>query len=591
MELRRRSHALGRRTSRWLLSALMAFVLVAMGERPAGGQVSPGPLSRAHEGLEGTQNCLTCHAARKGALDAQCLACHREIGRLLDEDHGLHAREGREKCAACHPEHAGRDFELIEWKERPEQFDHRRTGWPLEGKHLAVDCRKCHREELLDPNMRPLLKRTDVNRGWVGLGRTCEGCHQDTHAGRLGRDCARCHTTAGWRSGQVLGFDHSLTRYPLEGRHTSLSCEKCHPTGQPKNVTKPYQTCAGCHADPHAGQATLEGRVVDCSACHDLRGFSPSTLPREQHRTYPLLGRHAKASCADCHRPKQTLLFRPRRESCEGCHADAHAGQLKHRSDGGACASCHVVDGWDVARFTPVAHDSTRFPLKGRHREVACASCHGPQRSGLPPLPGRSELGSALVLLRPIDASCQTCHVDPHAGRFGPKGERAAKEGCLDCHDQSTFRPSAIDLAEHARRGFPLEGSHLAASCDQCHAELKAPRAKRTLLLDPAPALFQIARSDQCQECHRDPHGGQFADRGPKSRCSTCHDLDRFAPASRFDHERDTRFSLRGAHATVACSKCHRPADSYGDERPIAYQGVSGECRACHANGTTGSQP
>ena len=49
-------------------------------------------------------------------------------------------------CAACHPDHAGRDFALISWTEGdPARFDHRRTGWTLEGSHGKVECAKCHK--------------------------------------------------------------------------------------------------------------------------------------------------------------------------------------------------------------------------------------------------------------------------------------------------------------------------------------------------------------------------------------------------------------------------------------------------------------
>ena len=44
-----------------------------------------------------------------------------------------------------------------------------------------------------------------------------------------------------------------------------------------------------------------------------------------------------------------------------------------------------------------------------------------------------------------------------------------------------------------------------------------------------------------------------------------------FAPAARFDHDRDASFKLQGAHANVSCAGCHKPAPGPGgatDEIP-----------------------
>jgi len=57
---------------------------VALG-RPAsaGAQISPGPLARAHEQLEGSLQCESCHGGGgpkggKEAMIAQCLGCHNQ---------------------------------------------------------------------------------------------------------------------------------------------------------------------------------------------------------------------------------------------------------------------------------------------------------------------------------------------------------------------------------------------------------------------------------------------------------------------------------------------------------------------------------
>ena len=112
---------------------------------PAWAQVSPGPLAEPHRALEGNAHCLDCHATRSDGMDERCLACHREIDRLRGAGRGLHARTGEARCATCHPDHAGTEFELIAWPGGgPEELDHPTVGWPLAGRHVQLACRDCH---------------------------------------------------------------------------------------------------------------------------------------------------------------------------------------------------------------------------------------------------------------------------------------------------------------------------------------------------------------------------------------------------------------------------------------------------------------
>ena len=51
-------------------------------------QLSPGPLSAAHEELEGVKNCLKCHGVKETRVDPHCLDCHGEIARLRADGRG-----------------------------------------------------------------------------------------------------------------------------------------------------------------------------------------------------------------------------------------------------------------------------------------------------------------------------------------------------------------------------------------------------------------------------------------------------------------------------------------------------------------------
>jgi len=244
------------------------------------------------------------------------------------------------------------------------------------------------------------------------------------------------------------------------------------------------------------------------------------------------------------------------------------------------------VEGFRPSTFTVEEHAKLRFPLRGSHEKVKCRDCHGPRRSGLPPLPGPEVLGEARVAFHPEHGSCADCHRDPHAGRFSRGGERPFAKDCLACHDFGHFRASTVDARKHASFSFPLRGAHRAVPCFECHRELEGPRPEGSTLRRSAVAtrlLFTAPR--RCAECHQDPHGGQFAKRRGGGDCRTCHGVSSFRPASRFDHDRDARFHLEGAHEHVACRKCHPrrklPDGTVGRlYRPI----VPHRCQDCHTS-------
>jgi hypothetical protein len=53
-------------------------------------QISPGPLSRPHQVLNGSTNCAAC-LTFGGQAVLKCLACHTEIASRLTAHRGLHA--------------------------------------------------------------------------------------------------------------------------------------------------------------------------------------------------------------------------------------------------------------------------------------------------------------------------------------------------------------------------------------------------------------------------------------------------------------------------------------------------------------------
>lgn len=515
------------------------------------------------------------HAAGAGwiGLEQDCASCHRDVHRgSLNKD-----------CRTCH--------DVQRWKPAP-RFDHARSDYPLTGKHVAVPCDKCHVQA---PAPADTTQRVVKFKPLAHSD--CVACHVDPHRGRFPGACRDCHVTTGFHVIDRGHFDHDRTRYPLRGRHASVACSDCHDAPGVKGKNPPFARCTDCHTDPHAGTATLAGAVVDCGSCHTVEGFAVPSFTVAQHRQakFALEGAHQRVSCVRCHLKnppgvplaqlgRAAIVMRPAFARCLDCHQDQHGGQLATRVDRGECAACHTVAAWKPSSFTVADHAKAKFALEGRHADIACAACHSATRTGLRPLPNAGALGDARVMFKLGETDCVACHVDPHQGRFARGGARPVPNGCLGCHTARGYRPSTIDVAAHDAYAFKLEGAHRAVPCVGCHTELQRPPSTSSLVQvrwTGAPLLF-TTKQQGCRSCHESPHGDQFATRADGGKCESCHGVDAFAPAAQFDHDRDTKFPLRGGHANVPCSRCH---PVIAGTRIVRYRPVSGRCENCHGEG------
>ena len=526
-------------------SLALLVVLAALAPPSARAQISPGPLSRPHAKLEGSTHCLDCHDPQKGVAPAKCLACHNPLRERLAAGKGLHARPEYGDCKTCHVEHQGVEYELVWWgKAGKRAFDHAQTGHPLAGKHAALSCEQCHKA-----------------RSYLGNVTDCASCHKDEHRGQFaGRSCSSCHSEQAWKP--AVGFDHAKTAWPLTGRHAPVSCEKCHTTRRP-DPADPAATyrvfravagrdCASCHEDAHRGRLG-----TSCSSCHSPAGWREAVVTKsfDHSRTaWPLTGRHAAVPCEKCHVPGRPM--RLRRDRCTDCHADAHAGALSRRADGGRCEACHDVNGFRPARFGPEDHAKTAYPLAGAHLAVACDQCHRPARSA-----GRV----TAVPLHFASTRCADCHQDPHQGEAA---RVVAKGGCEACHRVESWRQVAFD---HGQTRYSLSGRHARVACVSCHRRAQAGQSARLRFAGVPQA---------CEGCHRDPHQGQFAGTGGPVACERCHTTDDLKP-SKFDHSRDAAYELDGAHARLACSACHR-LETRNGVTFVRYKPLPTTCRGCH---------
>jgi hypothetical protein len=532
-------------------------------------QISPGKLSKAHESLSGVGQCTACHKFATAGGGLKCLECHAEISRRLSAGQGFHATVVKpnspdKECARCHSEHNGENFQIIHWEPSKEKFDHNKTGYKLEGKHAAIQCRDCHTAGHIQAEWQKLIKEKDLNKSFLGLSPSCLSCHQDFHRGQLSRDCLSCHNTTGWKD--TSRFNHANTRYPLTGLHVKVECGRCHaPLGPGLTLNYKgikFSTCAACHADPHHGAFQKE-----CASCHSTSGWKQlsaaglSSQFDHSKTAFPLLGKHRTVDCAACHAGGDFHKHIPY-SLCSDCHKpDPHGGQFAQRKDGGKCESCHTVDGWKPANYSVQDHASSQYPLQGKHAQVGCAKCHIPA-------------GKATKFKIKF-ASCTDCHQDEHAGQFAAP---PLQNRCESCHTVKGFSPSTFALARHKDTKFPLAGAHIAVACADCHAaKAGVPRSK-------TPFHFPEL---SCTTCHEDVHHGQFKQQmlarkagGQAAGCEACHSVKEWRDLT-FDHDQ-TAFRLVGAHKSVACIDCHKPPNLETTMRHVAFKSAPRDCEGCH---------
>lgn len=520
----------------------MVFWAIALLPPGLHAQLSPGPLARAHAGLEGITNCTQCHTLGEKISNEKCLNCHTEIQRLLSRRQGYHASpEARGKsCFECHSEHNGRNFDMARFDES--NFDHRLTGYELTGAHRTTDCRQCHIPDFIDE---PELKKRKET--FLGLNRECASCHEDYHQSTLSNDCARCHATEAFAPAGK--FNHNQTGFALLGRHKEVKCIDCHQKeirrGKEFQVFAgvEFSNCNNCHTDVHQGNLGS-----DCKQCHTEASFlSLSQARRFNHSqtSFPLRGAHQRIDCAGCHNMSESpsRIFQDRAgldaNDCNSCHADVHDNKFGNR-----CADCHNEKSFRSVNTSNFNHSLTEFRLRGKHAAVDCRQCHTESLSA--PLPHNT---------------CAACHEDYHEGVFTAS---PPVRDCGDCHTEGGFETPLFTFEDHSKTKFPLNGAHLATPCFACHQE------------DNKWAFRNIG--ERCVDCHEDIHKGYINTKYyPAQSCGNCHVADSWEE-NHFDH-RLTGFELQGVHARQKCSACHEGVSK--NSPPGSHKGFTGLTKAC----------
>ncbi|HEY5947120.1 MAG TPA: hypothetical protein VIV40_16570 [Kofleriaceae bacterium] len=447
----------------------------------------------------------------------------------------------------------------------------------LSKSHAALDskdsCTTCHDEDT-----------------WALSPSKCLGCHDHKDLGSeiaagkglhasvkiKGRECKTCHHEHRGRNFDLMGwatfgspqqFDHSLTGWKLQGRHSTQDCARCHKQTNQQGL-RTYigmdRTCGNCHAKdtPHG---TMRQRNMDCAHCHSETSWQPpkSTLDfnhdDKAQAAMALDGAHEDLACVKCHPKSAFKLTSFAGGECSECHQSPHDGQLFSTKK---CQTCHSASLRTLRQVRFDHKKQTGFALLGKHGQVECASCHT----------------KALGKRKPSE-DCASCHADDNK-----HGTRFAKQGsCSTCHSPRAWQ-GAFQFNHEANTKFELTGKHATATCRACHRGKSPSDFER----------FDIGKG--CMSCHKHEkaHGGKFK----SDQCLTCHTQPGIKKQKKDTlevfHGENSKFPLRNGHASVQCQLCHLN-DVYQDtpmecgvscHEDTLHRGSLGEtCSRCHEPG------
>ncbi len=478
------------------------------------------PLTGAHTSLQ----CAQCHTGGSfAAIPANCDSCHLPDFKKTTNPNHVSAGFPLD-CSLCHS--------TTSWAGAV--FDHSKTRFPLTGAHTALQCQQCH-----------------TGGNFAATPTNCDACHladfkKTTNPNHVSAgfplDCSVCHNTASWAG---ASFDHSKTKFPLTGAHTTLQCVLCHTGG---NFAATQTNCDACHL-PDYNKTTNPNHVSagfpkDCSVCHNTISWAGATFDHSKTK-FPLTGAHTNLQCSQCH---TSGSFAATPTNCDACHINDYnkTTNPSHVAAGFPkdCSICHTTATWANAKFDHGALSG--FPLTGAHTTLQCSQCHTGNSFSTAP------------------RTCDGCHLANYKGTTNPNHTLAGFPlDCSVCHSTTSWAGATFD---HSKTKFPLTGAHISLQCNQCHTS----------------GSF-AATPTNCDACHLADYNKttnpSHTAAGFPLDCSICHSTTSWAGAV-FDHSK-TPFPLTGAHVSVPCANCH-----VGNK----FAGTPTDCYSCHKSDYTSVQ-
>jgi hypothetical protein len=329
-------------------------------------------------------DCVKCHKVTltgkekfqqfRGIQYVNCASCHKDP----------HKDQFGQNCRQCHSEES---FQIVRGTEK---FDHNKTDYKLEGKHMIVNCKACHKTKFTDP-----LRHE-----------SCNDCHADYHHSQLAKngvspDCSQCHNVNSFTLFSFTIEQHNAARFPLSGAHLAIPCYECHKKQETWSFREIGINCSDCHQDIHKTFITARYYPdANCKVCHSDNEWSDIRFDHSQ-TGFRLTGAHTREKCRACHFKTDGAgitmqKFSGLSENCSECHTDKHHNQFANAGVTN-CTACHNTDGWNASGFD---HNITAFKLEGKHAGVSCAKCHKPQTVGT----------DTYVIYKIKNFKCESCH-------------------------------------------------------------------------------------------------------------------------------------------------------------------------------------
>ncbi len=334
-------------------------------------------------GKHKTVECIKCHKIEtknglkfqifKGLQYSKCTNCHVDV----------HKDKFGQNCTQCHTN------ESFTVNKQLNNFDHSKTKYILEDKHLTVNCKLCHKQKYTTP-----LKHDK-----------CTDCHKDYHLGQFAKngispDCSACHNHKGFVNSLYTIEQHNKSVFALQGAHNAVPCFDCHKKTEKWQFREIGKKCVDCHKNIHADFISKKYYPEnDCQICHSNNSWNE--IKFEHSKTnFELKGVHKLQTCSSCHFKinsdgLKVQKFANLSVNCSNCHIDKHYKQFE-KEGVTDCNRCHEFDNWKAVKFN---HNNTAFKLDGKHEKVECKKCHKP-----------TEINKINYILYKISVKCESCH-------------------------------------------------------------------------------------------------------------------------------------------------------------------------------------
>ena len=244
------------------------------------------------------------------------------------------------------------------------------------------------------------------------------------------------------------------------------------------------------------GGLVLAPRPSSCLGCHEM----------EAHYAQWATSTHKEVICIDCHTEPglpgvvkiEASMLKNSAAHLTGTYELPIRAEVRDES----CLRCHPRES-----RPEVLPQATLRISHSSHNDITCAQCHGRLVHTL-----GQETTMPAVTHKGGEKACEVCHT-PDVATHGP-----AQVDCQSCHSGSIPRHSLREQSNVLTR----EG------CIDCHNKMR------------------VSAEEKCQTCHVSPHG---IDRS----CNKCHTSTDTWQDKQLVHP----FPLEGAHASLACTKCH----------------------------------